>query len=167
MELSPEERQRIYPEEKARIEVQQELQAQKAKTAVGTLIIGFIVMGLFVLVVMLSVVGSMTENSGTTSNSSAGTPVIHNSGNPAHDRLIRLGPTAQALLLGRIAGEGCSGDSAFYMGMDKQTSAYWSIRCANGRSYEVQIQPDAAGSTSVMDCDVLKTSAKLSCFAKL
>jgi hypothetical protein len=163
MELSPEERQGIYLEEKARLEVKQQVEKQTKKTSVGPKII----LGLFGFLVLLFVVGSTIHDSGTTSRTSAPTVAVENTGNPAHDRLMGLGASAQALLLGQIAGEGCSGDSAFYMGMDKETNAYWSVRCTNGRSYQVQIQPNATGSTSIMDCDVLKAVAKVSCFAKL
>jgi hypothetical protein len=167
MELSPEERQKIYLEEKARLEVRHELQAQTKKTSTGT-VIGLSILGLLGFVVLIVVIGSVAENSnqGTSTGISPPTRAIQNTGNPAHDRLMALGASAQALLLGQIAGEGCSGDSAFYMGMDKETNAYWSVRCTNGRSYQVQIQPNATGSTAIMDCDVLKAVARVSCFAK-
>jgi hypothetical protein len=166
MELSPEERQKIYLEEQARLEVQQEFRTQNKETSTG-IIIWRIILGSFGALVVLFIIGSMMQNSDSTLSSSARPTAIQNTGNPAHDRLMALGASAQALLLGQIAGEGCSGDYVFYMGMDKETDAYWSVRCVNGRSYQVQIKPNATGSTSIMDCDLLKAVANVSCFVKL
>ncbi len=106
-------------------------------------------------------------NSETASTTSTQTAVIQDTGNPAHDRLTALDATAQAFALGQIAGEGCTGDVAFYMGTDKESRAYWSVRCTNGRNYQIQIEPNATGSTSIVDCDVLKAVAHVSCFMKL
>jgi hypothetical protein len=53
------------------------------------------------------------------------------------------------------------------MGMNlMDNDAYWSVRCTNGKSYQIRIKADDGGSTSVLDCDVLKL-AKVSCFQKL
>jgi hypothetical protein len=49
----------------------------------------------------------------------------------------------QALLLGQVVQKGCVGSRAFYMGMDKELDAYWSVSCTNGASYQVQISADA------------------------
>ncbi|MGA2716010.1 MAG: hypothetical protein ABSG41_23160 [Bryobacteraceae bacterium] len=163
-ELTPEEREKIYLEEKARLEFRRELEPKKI--GVGKFI-GYVALGGLALLVLMFIIGSVImRRPETASITSTQTPVMQNTGNPAHDRLAALGTSAQASLLGQIAGEGCSGDSAFYMGMDKETRAYWSVRCTNGRSYQVQIQPNATGSTSVMDCDVLKTVANVSCFTR-
>lgn len=67
MELSPEERRRIYLQEKARLEVQRELQAQNKKTAAGTGV-GRIVVGLFGFLVLLFIIGSAMGNSENTSS---------------------------------------------------------------------------------------------------
>src|ERR1035438_9172901 len=60
MELTPEERQRIYEEEKARMEIQQELQEQNKGTGRGSLL-GYVFLGIFALCFILVVIGSMTE----------------------------------------------------------------------------------------------------------
>jgi hypothetical protein len=53
------------------------------------------------------------------------------------------------------------------MGIDpKDLTAYWSVRCTNGRSYEVAIAANDTGHSEVADCDVLK-AVRISCFAKL
>ena len=60
MELTPEERQRIYEEEKARMEIQQELQEQNKGTGRGSLL-GYVFLGIFALCFILVVIGSMAE----------------------------------------------------------------------------------------------------------
>jgi hypothetical protein len=74
-------------------------------------------------------------------------------------------------MLGKAVGEGCVGTSAFFMcigdkgfGKDK---AFWSIRCRDGKTYAVEINPDSTGSTNVLECSVLKTIAGIACFKSL
>ena len=50
--------------------------------------------------------------------------------------------------------------------MDKNANANWSVRCVNGIGYQIEIKPNASGSTSVMDCRVLKVIG-VDCFEKL
>jgi hypothetical protein len=92
---------------------------------------------------------------------------IASTGNVAHDQLMTHTQREQAFLLGQIAQEGCVGNRAFYMGMDKERDAYWSVGCTNGASYQVQIKPNATGSTRVLECSVLRAVAKINCFARL
>jgi hypothetical protein len=67
-------------------------------------------------------------------------------------------------------GESCAGQTGFYQG-NKDTkpptpgkkrakaikgdegSAFWSVRCTNGKAYQVMVRPDGSG--SVLDCAVL------------
>jgi len=88
------------------------------------------------------------------------------SGNPVSDHLMARTPDEQASLLGQIAGDGCVGTRAFYMGQDKEHGAYWSVGCTNGLGYQVEIDPDAAGHTRVVDCSILK-AIRVNCFEKL
>jgi len=168
MELTPEERQKVYLEERARLEVRQELQTQGKKTSAGK-VVGQVVLVVVGVVVLMIVLGSVIENlnNGVSTSTSAANTAVQSTGNVTHDRLLGLGASAQALLLGQIVGEGCIGEYPFYMGMDKEANAYWSVRCTDGKSYQVQIQPNATGSTRVMDCALLKAVTKLSCFVKL
>jgi hypothetical protein len=92
---------------------------------------------------------------------------VPNTGNAAHDQLLSLEPNMQAVALGQTVNEGCVGRDAFYMGMDPKLNAYWSVRCANGKKYQVRISSDAGGSTTIMDCNLLKAVGKISCFEKL
>jgi hypothetical protein len=106
----------------------------------------------------------------THSDTSTTTPSpasVSTSGNLSNDQLSAFTPGERALALGKIVDEKCVGKDAFYMGMGKDLSAYWSVRCLNGRSYEVEIHPDARGSTKVLDCRLLWTVAKVKCFKKL
>ena len=58
--LTPEERQKIYLEEKARLEVRRELEGQK--TGAGTIIL-YIVLGVVGLLVVIFVIGSVVQES--------------------------------------------------------------------------------------------------------
>ena len=105
-QLTPEERQKIYLEEKARLEFRRELEPQKI--GFGK-IIGYVVLGGIGLLVVLWMIGSAMQQSETASNTPTQTDAVQ-TGNPAHDRLAALGASAQASALGQIAGEGCSGN---------------------------------------------------------
>jgi hypothetical protein len=89
------------------------------------------------------------------------------SGNPAHDRLLALPPDQQAKTLAQAIGRGCVGKSAFPMGVTSTGKAkglaYWSVRCKDGRSFAVQIAPDAQAIAA--DCRALEASGK-ECFKK-
>ncbi len=91
-------------------------------------------------------------------------------GNAAYDRLARLPSTEQALLLGQDVGQGCVGVVAFAMGFGRHDAdkgdAYWSVRCADGKSYAVALHPGAAGGVSVLGCDAMR-SAGMECFKRL
>lgn len=90
--------------------------------------------------------------------------------NIANDRLLALPKDQQAVMLGQVVGEGCIGKLTFYRGIGKtglaKDKAYWAVRCANGKSYMVEISPDARGSTSILDCPILK-AVGIDCFKKL
>src|SRR5262245_3576154 len=89
------------------------------------------------------------------------------SGNPIHDRLLSLPPKEQAQTIGKNVGNDCVGTAAFPMGVVNTTKlkglAYWSVRCKDGRSFAIQIAPNAE--TYVIDCRTLKANGK-ECFKK-
>jgi hypothetical protein len=88
------------------------------------------------------------------------------SGNKAHDQLMNLSSRDQSHLLGQVAG--CVGRRSFYMGMHPKTSAaYWSVGCADGHSYQVEIAADSKGTSSFADCSLLKAVGVDYCFHKL
>jgi hypothetical protein len=87
-------------------------------------------------------------------------------GNKAHDILVAMPADQQAKALGQVVGEGCAGKSAFFMGMQPENKASWSVLCTNGKSYNISISPDAGGSTKILECSVLKAVAHVDCFKK-
>jgi hypothetical protein len=96
-----------------------------------------------------------------------GAAVAAGSGNPTHDYLLSLPPAEQAKTLAKGIGQGCAGVSAFPMGVTTTGKAkglaYWSVRCKDGRSFALQIAPDAQA--VVVDCRVLHVNGK-DCFKK-
>lgn len=97
----------------------------------------------------------------------AGAAEAAGSGNPVHDRLLALPPAAQAKTLAKNVGQGCVGTSAFPMGVVDtakwKSLAYWSVQCKDGRSFAIQIAPNAEA--FVVDCRVLQANGK-ECFKK-
>ena len=96
-----------------------------------------------------------------------GAAMAAGSGNPTHDHLLALPQAEQAKILGKGVGQGCVAVSAFPMGVTSTGKAkglaYWSVRCKDGRSFAVQIAPDAQA--VVIDCRVLQANGK-DCFKK-
>jgi hypothetical protein len=97
-------------------------------------------------------------------------PDLPRSDNPANQKLADLTSTEQAVVLGKVIGHGCTGVVAFPMGIGRHDAdrgdAYWSVRCADGKSYAVALHPDQAGSVSVLGCDAMQ-SAGMECFKRL
>lgn len=88
--------------------------------------------------------------------------------NVANDILLGLTKREQAVALGVVVGEGCSGNRAFFMGISPEDqTADWSVGCRNGASYELGIKPDAKGTTSFIECAILKAVAGVRCFVAL
>ena len=90
------------------------------------------------------------------------------SGNPIHDHLLSLPPAEQAKTLAQNVGQGCIGTVAFPMGVVStnkwKSLAYWSVRCKDGRSFAIQIAPNAQ--IFVIDCRMLQANGK-ECFKKI
>jgi hypothetical protein len=86
--------------------------------------------------------------------------------NTTNEHLMSLTKQQQARLLGTAVGESCVGKSAFFMGIGDNGSAFWSVRCADGRTYAVAIAADDAGTASVMKCATFKATAHVDCFKK-
>jgi hypothetical protein len=89
------------------------------------------------------------------------------SGNPVHDRLLLLPPAEQAQAIAHNVAQSCVGLKAFPMGVTATGKAkgfaYWSVQCKDGRSFAIQIAPDAE--IVVIDCQLLKANGK-ECFKK-
>ncbi|HEX3952116.1 MAG TPA: hypothetical protein VHW90_00995 [Stellaceae bacterium] len=89
--------------------------------------------------------------------------------NPVNERLIHLSPAERAATLARTIGHWCVGIDTFLMGVvgkgPGEGNAYWSIRCTDGTSWAVQINPTA--DIVAIDCETFKESAPgKECFKK-
>jgi|SRR3954452_5907911 len=89
--------------------------------------------------------------------------------NPANDELQKLPPPERAEKLARAISRWCIGTEAFQMGMvgagPGRGNAYWSLRCADGTEWAIQIDP--VGSATAIDCTEYKVAAPgKECFKK-
>jgi len=82
--------------------------------------------------------------------------------NTYNDEMLKLSPEQQAAKLAVHLGLWCIGTHPFFMGMTKEGPAkgyaYWSVECAGGQSYMVQIAPDGRG--AAVDCKTLKANGE-------
>lgn len=65
------------------------------------------------------------------------------------------------------AGKSCSkitGD--LFMGSDREENGYWSLSCAGGENYVLQIMNDSTGRTKVMECELMAMIG-IKCWKKL
>jgi len=87
-------------------------------------------------------------------------------GNPSSDLLLSLREDQQAATLAKVVpNEHCVPRRAFYMGISDK-KAYWSVGCASGNNYQIQIEADQKGENNVIDCTLL-VLARIDCFVKL
>jgi hypothetical protein len=81
--------------------------------------------------------------------------------NPANEELLRLSPPERAEMLARAISRWCIGTEAFLMGVigagPGRGNAYWSLRCADGTTWAIQIDPQA-GATAI-GCDEFAAAA--------
>jgi len=95
--------------------------------------------------------------------------IAHASKNGANDYLLSQSPSGQAALLGKVVGRGCVGKSVFYMGMGPtkgtRSQAFWSVKCANGATYAVEVNPD--GTNQALECTAFAINNVGKCFKKL
>jgi hypothetical protein len=89
---------------------------------------------------------------------------VAKTGNKAHDMLRELPESEQAVHLGNMVEEGCTGTRAFYMGIDDDRNATWIVGCSDGSSYEVMIENDEGGTAIVLNCLAAKALAGVECF---
>ncbi len=82
--------------------------------------------------------------------------------NKYNDELLQLSPQEQAAKLADHLGLWCIGTRPFLMGVTKtgpaKGYAYWSVQCAGGKAYMIQITPDGRG--AAIDCATLKANGE-------
>jgi len=86
--------------------------------------------------------------------------------NAANERILSLPAHQQARVMGTAVGKSCVGKAAFFMGFGDEESAFWSVRCADGRTYAVAIAPDEAGTATSMSCASFTAKTRVACFKK-
>jgi hypothetical protein len=74
--------------------------------------------------------------------------------NPVNAKLFSMKPAERAALLAKAVGHWCIGTEAFQMGVATTGrgagNAYWSLRCADGSAWALQIDPFA--DVTAVDC---------------
>jgi hypothetical protein len=82
--------------------------------------------------------------------------------NPYNDQLMRMSPDVRAAKLAAFLGATCIGTKPFLMGITREGRAkgyaYWSLGCAGGDSYMIQIDPEGGG--AAIDCRTLKQNGE-------
>jgi hypothetical protein len=89
--------------------------------------------------------------------------------NRANDELLRLSPADRAATLARAVSHYCIGTETFLMGIEisgaAAGNAYWSLRCAGGGAWAIQLSP--FGEIVAIDCDSFNANgAGKQCFRK-
>ena len=81
--------------------------------------------------------------------------------NPANQELLKLPPPERAETLARAVSQWCIGTEAFLMGVigagPGRGNAYWSLRCADGSAWAIQIDPQAE--VTAIGCDEYAAAA--------
>jgi hypothetical protein len=81
--------------------------------------------------------------------------------NPAQDELMKLPPPERAEKLARAISRWCIGTEAFLMGVvgagPGRGNAYWSLRCADGSTWAIQIDPQ--GGATAIGCEEFAAAA--------
>lgn len=81
--------------------------------------------------------------------------------NPVNAKLLTLKPAERAAMLAGAVGHWCIGTETFLMGVAATGrgagDAYWSLRCADGSAWAVQIDPFAE--VTAIDCPTFNAQA--------
>jgi hypothetical protein len=75
--------------------------------------------------------------------------------NPAHSALAKLSTgdrNERLTAFMQQSGEVCAVKSSFFQGLDSRGTAYWNVRCSDGRGFLISVSNDAQGSTKILNC---------------
>jgi hypothetical protein len=87
--------------------------------------------------------------------------------NPIHAKLVALPEKERnAMLTYAVQDERCRVTRSFFQGLDKSGDAHWNVACDDGRTFAIRIKNDAQGSTTVLECRVIKAMGGTDCFKK-
>ena len=146
---------------------------QRLRRAAIAWAVGLIVVGIPVALLAIAHLAEVAPTSavrGKPEQAPARPDAPNAGGGGVRERLAQLPSTEQAVLLGKLVGADCAGELAFAMGEGIRASDkgdfYWSVKCADGRSYAVALHPGATANASVFGCDVIK-SAGMVCFRRI
>jgi hypothetical protein len=98
-----------------------------------------------------------------------GPPPTAKTPNHYNEVLTSASASDQAWMLGKTVGGSCSGHDAYFMGSGKsgisKDWAFWSVRCSDGREFEVGIPAD--GPAKILECSTLESLRAGKCFRKI
>lgn len=90
------------------------------------------------------------------------------SGNIGHTLLLDMIPAERSKTLSSVVelnGEACGGgEGTFFQGVDEDRAAYWNLACSNGSNYSIKIEPDANGTSTILECNFLEFISGVPCF---
>ncbi len=88
--------------------------------------------------------------------------------NEAHARLLKMNEADRAQAFATIlnaSGEKCEKVTrTFFQGAASNGDAFWNVACSNGAPLSIQINADKEGSTTILECSVLKAVNAGECF---
>ncbi len=90
-------------------------------------------------------------------------------GNEAHDRLMSMSNSERNMFFTKFfnsGGESCQVVRNFYQGSSKKGDAFWNVACKGKDGFSIIIYNDAAGSTKILECRVMKAVGATPCFKK-
>jgi len=90
--------------------------------------------------------------------------------NKAHSIIISKSESERRVVFASLlknSNESCgSAITTFFQGFTKENEAIWNVKCSNGRAYAILIKDNETGSTTILDCGVLKVIGAGECFKK-
>jgi hypothetical protein len=89
--------------------------------------------------------------------------------NSANERIKTWPEPDRLLFLGMLVNDGCVATKSFFQGIGTsgfaKDKAYWGVQCADGRSFEIEVDPDAT--SNKLTCAEAKQMSGVGCFEKM